>query len=524
MGAWLTTAVFLLWSNRDAFSGDFLRGALAKPSPRTAHNQSTESTFVPAESPHPALCRGKACVFEEYRCPEQPPLALLFSMDTLPAYLRNAARGGPSGEMLVRESFQGALCRLGWDLHSADSDAEMQAALGGCQPPRVGECWSGRPSRCPTMVVVDEFTLFGKPPGHVRSELAAYAEARRVLVLSFFGRRLSPTVMEEVGASSVLTTYRSPKSGTGEDLGYTPLGFSFDSVWFRDYALAHMSDLHRHREAVLSCRVAGSAAREWQERFRGLWKDSDTVSVQQLTNTLELPIPAALEKDLFSRDCGGYGLLWGKQADYWTPQLPVVTAILDRFQRGSPLSDTTKLEGRLCIVTNIPPKVFGSHPGVVSLGPVPKEEWHAVLRSACFLLGAGRPLAGPSAIEAMAHGATFINPKFPPVQNRAKRGKLPYETAPDLSGFDSQHPEAGAIGAFPGDPVPSRHCLTEMLDSGVLVTSTVVKCVSDALLHSHCPLRSSGASLTDRVRISEPPPFFTEEQLMGRVRLLVEKM
>jgi len=46
------------------------------------------------------------------------------------------------------------------------------------------------------------------------------------------------------------------------------------------------------------------------------------------------------------------------------------------------------------------------------MGPLPKEEWRVLLADASFLLGLGDPISGPSPLEAMALGCTFINIKF----------------------------------------------------------------------------------------------------------------
>lgn len=46
------------------------------------------------------------------------------------------------------------------------------------------------------------------------------------------------------------------------------------------------------------------------------------------------------------------------------------------------------------------------------MGRLPKEEWRKLLASSSFLLGLGDPVLGPSALEAIAFGCTFINIKY----------------------------------------------------------------------------------------------------------------
>lgn len=109
---------------------------------------------------------------------------------------------------------------------------------------------------------------------------------------------------------------------------------------------------------------------------------------------------------------------------------------------------------------------------LVEAGMLPVGAWRRLLRGSDFLLGMGDPVAGPTAIEALAAGTTFVNPVF---RGWAWRGPLGREQGPgaagvevdriggmhrmivpgggggsprdDLSGFGSQHPEAAAIGA-----------------------------------------------------------------------------
>lgn len=61
------------------------------------------------------------------------------------------------------------------------------------------------------------------------------------------------------------------------------------------------------------------------------------------------------------------------------------------------------------------------------------EGWNNLLSTSKFLLGLGNPLLGPSAIDAIAMGCTYINPIYSkPLRNN--------------DAFDSQHPYAAKLG------------------------------------------------------------------------------
>jgi Glycosyltransferase family 18 len=74
---------------------------------------------------------------------------------------------------------------------------------------------------------------------------------------------------------------------------------------------------------------------------------------------------------------------------------------------------------------------------LVSHGHLDTKEWAELLGSASFFLGLGDPLLGPSALDAVAAGAVFINPVFSAGNVRA-----------ELQAWGSQHPYlSGTLGA-----------------------------------------------------------------------------
>lgn len=69
-------------------------------------------------------------------------------------------------------------------------------------------------------------------------------------------------------------------------------------------------------------------------------------------------------------------------------------------------------------------------PAFVLHGHLGPEEWQALLGGARFLLGLGDPLAGPSAVDALAAGAAFLCPEY---------------ASPKETYFHSQHPFLEAV-------------------------------------------------------------------------------
>jgi hypothetical protein len=102
---------------------------------------------------------------------------LIFTMDSLTGYIENAKRGGPAGEILIRENLQRALVAMGAELHVAGSDEEF-ARLSA--EPAAGQY---------ALIFLDPWTFVG--PGWIPRPFLAGRESRTFL-LSFFG-------MEEAG-------------------------------------------------------------------------------------------------------------------------------------------------------------------------------------------------------------------------------------------------------------------------------------------------------------------------------------
>lgn len=548
-------------------------------------------------------------------CPV-PRSALLFTMDTLPSYVSAARRGGPSGEILVREGLQTALCELGWRVHTASSDSEAWGITGRCLAPGEGSPssttgqggWAGRgaasgtargrlggpsadPVPCPSVVIVDEFTAVDGSPG-VRAALRRHARAGRVFVMSFFGRALPPQLLADVGAANVLTTYATPASGTGQDMGFSALGFALDRTGGTEAEEEEAAgEAERLSSALGRCRLSGRVAGEWggkaAARYAALAvaehraaRDAHGMGQMPLRPD---PVPALLkQQEEAGVRCAAYGLLWGKEDQYVAPQMQSISALLGAFGDGAAvdprwgggvrnlvakrdingavlqweveptlaaplpppamgdgaLETLPALEGRLCLFSTArggpgQGSSLAATKGLITLGRVEPRTWHSLLEGACFLLGMGRPLAGPSALEAMARGALFVNPEFPPVGRRRSAGKPPFETAPNLRGFSSQNPGAAALGPEPHDPGLPRACNVSMADDGRLDVPSLIACVRRSLLHARCqvdttvPLVARGgqdAGRSQRFSGHGPNPWFSREALKNRTQRLLPEL
>ena len=97
--------------------------------------------------------------------------ALLFTMDAMGAYAANAGRGGPSGEIAIRESLVAALADLGADVRVATSDRDFERAC--------------RPTRCDYAFLVLDAWTWAAPGWKPKPMLVGRED--RVFLLDFFG-------------------------------------------------------------------------------------------------------------------------------------------------------------------------------------------------------------------------------------------------------------------------------------------------------------------------------------------------
>jgi hypothetical protein len=227
-------------------------------------------------------------------------------------------------------------------------------------------------------VVLDPWTFVGA--GWVPRPFLAGRESRAFL-LSFFGTALPAGGHGlALAAAHVLTPYPYPAA-----LGNTFLGFAVAPRW------------------------AGTLVGARGGAGRALQAAPAPAPPQPLP-----PPPAKVARA---------GVVWGKAARYlddarWRALAGLAAAGVELH--------FTLARG------DAPPGAADTLRGAVWHGHLAPAAWHDLLARSRFVLGLGDPLAGPSAVDALAAGAAFLNPVF---------------DAPREGFFDSQHPYlAHAVG------------------------------------------------------------------------------
>ncbi|CAN0075350.1 unnamed protein product, partial [Phaeothamnion confervicola] len=166
-----------------------------------------------------------------------------------------------------------------------------------------------------------------------------------------------------------------------------------------------------------------------------------------------------------AKEAKAQGVIWGKEVKHMKMAAAVIMAVADV----AIVHLTVKME-------------VVSHPNIVYRGMLTGDEWHALLAESRFLVGLGDPLAGPSAVDAVAAGCVYVNPVY--AKQAGGRGIV--------GGYSSQHPYlADAFG-------PPRVCSYREKDA-----AGAASCVRQALSTELEPF---------------VPPDFTEKAYMARVR------
>lgn len=155
------------------------------------------------------------------------------------------------------------------------------------------------------------------------------------------------------------------------------------------------------------------------------------------------------------------GVIWGKDPRHFENQEKVLSHAAERVS----------------LVATISTPIQSIHSNIRFIGLQTKDQWLELLQNSKFLLGLGNPLAGPSAIDAIAHGCMFINP----IYNKPVREE-----------YTSQHPYAMTKIGIPY--VCSYH-------EGNL--DELDECISKALsspLDSHIPIDFQVSNYLKRVQ------------------------
>jgi Glycosyltransferase family 18 len=158
------------------------------------------------------------------------------------------------------------------------------------------------------------------------------------------------------------------------------------------------------------------------------------------------------------------GVIWGKKAEYFVGKELVLRSISDKYEL-----HTTLREGQVENLQHLS--------NIVYHGPLDRNSWHSLLAESSFLLGLGDPLIGPSAVDAIAAGTLFINPKF---------------SAPKLNYFTSQH------SYLEDSRFSSNVCTVDLND-----VASVLKCIENAIgkkMNPIIPPELTHSAYLDRLR------------------------
>jgi hypothetical protein len=114
------------------------------------------------------------------------------------------------------------------------------------------------------------------------------------------------------------------------------------------------------------------------------------------------------------------GVLWGKDSAY---SADLLQSLVSQVSSHIPIKTTQVKKPGYYPMKNV---------NITNLGLLSHEKYLRLLSGSKYLLGVGLPLVGPTALEAIAHGAVFINPVFDPPKPTGK--------ARTSYAYTSQHP------------------------------------------------------------------------------------
>ena len=417
--------------------GGALRGAAPSPAPPalpavhppqaspvaeadSSHGSSGAGAMAAALEPALPVVELEAAQVPQAAAPVRARQALVFTMDTIAAYGAAAAKGGPAGEILVTSCLVAGLRHLGWEVTVAASDEEFFSA-----GEHIGDFEA---------VFVDPWTVFG--PGYTARPFLVGKEAR-TFVLDFFGAPGLGHGGLGISPAHLLTAYDVPPWNTY--LGF----FLPPSIGAADH-----SDSADARRAALAQGAAGLTSHGWVQVPRGWRRERASATAPQ------------------------HGVLWGKKTEYFASSfaqraVPAAAAVgagvRTTAAQGPPWMRTLDSSGRLQRTGHLQPAA-----------------WHALLADSAYLLALGDPLAGPSALEAVALGAGYVD-----VQYGTGRGPQGV--------YGSQHP-------FVAAHVPEEYLCTVPVGDPAAVQGCAEQFVGRGGLHGFLPTALTPMAYLDRLR------------------------
>lgn len=137
------------------------------------------------------------------------------------------------------------------------------------------------------------------------------------------------------------------------------------------------------------------------------------------SNTVIYMVTKQLSREEWSLSREFKGVLWGKDSSFVWKLHPLMLQIANFMEIRTTYSPSASGRAR-------------NGPNITHLGKLNITSYLRLLSSSRFLLGVGLPLVGPTALEAISHGAVFINPSFDPPKAAGK--------AHTSYAYSSQHP------------------------------------------------------------------------------------
>jgi hypothetical protein len=261
------------------------------------------------------------------------------------------------------------------------------------------------------ILILDEWTMLA-PGGAARPWVAA--RRKDVFLLSFFGLEISLLGGVKVEEAQVLAAYPSTLGAST-----TFLGYFLEPRW-----------APRPRQCEMARARLGSST--------GL---DAACSEFALTKAKTLRLPPLPEKEVKA-------FVWGKKEEYFE-------------NRVSYLEAAAKLLPLYAAFAS-PPSI----PVANAVGHLSAAAFADKLAESKIFIGLGDPLLGPSAMEALACGATYIDPYY------GRSETSPIKIRSELSRWGSQHPylsvkvgEPYACGARLDEPIEMSACVRKAIEN-----------------------------------------------------------
>lgn len=261
------------------------------------------------------------------------------------------------------------------------------------------------------ILILDEWTMLA-PGGAARPWVAA--RRKDVFLLSFFGLEISLLGGVKVEEAQVLAAYPSTLGAST-----TFLGYYLEPRWSP-----------RPRQCEMARARLGSSA--------GL---DAACSEFALNKAKTLRLPPLPEKEVKA-------FVWGKKQEYFE-------------NRVSYLEAAAKLLPLYAAFAS-PPSI----PAANAVGHLSAAAFAEKLAESKIFIGLGDPLLGPSAMEALACGATYIDPYY------GHSETSPIKIRSELSRWGSQHPylsvkvgEPYACGARLDEPIEMSACVRKAIEN-----------------------------------------------------------